>query len=218
MHRANSISPPADVVIHTGDISHDGHRQEYATAQKILEKLNIPSFVIAGNRDNRTELINTFADGQYIRRGDKFIQYCVNEFPVRLILLDTVNASGNTGSASGSNKGRFCSERLAHLESMLAADSSRPVAIFMHHSPFEATAIPDPFQFERWQEVERFHELLAAYKQVAGIYCGHIHRNAGVAIGGIRIQAITCMACDLRKGELTDKERSEPVINVIDLP
>lgn len=215
----NATEADADAVIHTGDIAHDAHTEEYATAHRLLSALEPPCFVLAGNRDNRARLINQFADDQNIRHDDEFIQYSIEHFPVRLIVLDTVSADGNTGgmSESGSNKGRLCDKRLAHLENMLAADSSRPVAIFMHHSPFEATAIPDPFQFENWQEVERFHALLAGYDQIRGIYCGHIHRNAGAIVGGIPITAITCMACDLRKGDMSDAERSKPAFNVLNL-
>ncbi len=213
----NATEPAVDVVIHTGDIAHDALAEEYATAHRLLGQLEPPCYVLAGNRDNRAALISAFADDQTIHRGDEFIQYSLEQFPVRLIILDTVSTQGNTGSLSGSNKGRLCDKRLAHLETMLNADRSRPVAIFMHHSPFEASAIPDPFQFQHWQEVEQFHALLARYDRILGIYCGHIHRNAEATVGGIPIQAITCMACDLRKGEITEQERAAPAFNILDL-
>ncbi len=216
IQRINETTPKADAVIHTGDISHDGLTVEYVTAKRHLTDLEAPLFVLAGNRDNREELIDEFADNQTISKGDRYIQYSVETFPVRLIILDTVSVTGNTRHSSGSNKGRLCKERLSHLKTMLGADTTRPVAIFMHHSPFEATSIPDPFQFEHWHEVERFHELLAGHPDIRGIFCGHIHRNAKAEAGGIPIRAITCMACDLRKGEITPEERSEPAIRVLD--
>ena len=218
MEVINATDPAPDVVIHTGDITHDALPEEYSTARRLLDKLEFPYFVMAGNRDNRARLIDVFADGKYICEHDEFIQYPVEDFAVRLLLLDTVSADGNSAEQTASNKGELCEQRLALLDSMLAADTGRPVAIFMHHSPFEATAIPDPFQFDDWNEVDRFHALLAGYPQVRGIYCGHIHRNAEAVVGGINIQAITCMACDLRKGQLTDTERSVPAIRVLDYP
>ena len=42
-----------DVVIHGGDIAHDGKLEEYRAAHDILKTLEAPLFVMPGNKDKR---------------------------------------------------------------------------------------------------------------------------------------------------------------------
>lgn len=207
VQQINSISDQPDLVIHTGDVSHDALAEEYNTAKGLLDTLRAPCFVLAGNRDDRRQLLSVFADGQYLQPDSKWIQYSIESYATRIVVIDTVSEE--------SNKGRFCAERLALLETMLSADADRPVALFMHHTPFEATEIPDPFQFEDWREVEALSALLAGYTNIKGIFCGHVHRNIEAMTGSIPVSALTCLAGDLRKGKVTDAERELPVYRML---
>jgi len=200
----NSSQPAADVVIHTGDIVHDGRPDEYITAHRLLNKLNAPYFVMGGNRDRRETLINEFADGQYIKSNNTYIQYAVEQFDVRLIVIDTMS--------DHSNKGRICHARMAHLASMLNENPTKPTAVFMHHTPFRVGAIPDPEQFEDWDDVHKLRDLLDQHQQITGIYCGHIHRSIEGMLGRHPVHAISCMASDLRKGEMSPEERAAPML------
>ena len=206
----NDLSVKPDVVIHTGDITHNGLAEEYRIAKACLDKLDARYYVLTGNRDKRPELTNTFADGVSINHTDRFIQYSIESFDTRIIVLDTLNEH--------SNKGQLCEERLAHLEKMLATDTVRQTLVFLHHTPFEVPPIPDPFQFENWHDVEKLNRLLASFPSVIGLYCGHVHRNVEGAIANLPVSAITCMARDLRKGELTDEERNRPMYKEITTP
>ncbi len=205
----NALPTPADVVIHTGDISHDGLTEEYQQAKETLNKLDAPYFVMAGNRDKRTELHNVFNDKTMQLPSQGWIQYAVEEYPVRLIMVDTVSVN--------SNKGQLCTERLAHLEAMLSVDTEKPVALFLHHTPFEAIGIPDPYQYEDWEDVRKLSLLLSQYNNIRGMYCGHVHRFIDGEIANLKASAITCLAGDLRKGEVTDAERKLPVFKSITL-
>lgn len=188
----NASDPRPDVVIHTGDIAHDGCSEEYDIARRLLETLSAPYFVLPGNRDKRRELTEVFADGRHIRHGMEFVQYSVEHFEARLLLIDTVSET--------SNKGRLCEARLAHIATMLAADTSRPTALFLHHPPFAVSVAPDPFQFEQWREVEALEERLRTHPQISGVFCGHVHRNVAAAVGPVQASTVSCVAIDLRKG------------------
>lgn len=205
----NSAAEQPDVVMHTGDITHNGVAEEYTIAKQLLDKLKAPYFVMPGNKDKRPALIDAFADGQTINQGDEFIQYAVDRFPVRLIVLDTLS--------DDSNKGLMGDVRFNHLSSMLAAEPLKPTAVFMHHTPFEVAAIPDPFQFEDWQDVDKLRDLLSEHRQITGIYCGHIHRSIEGKLGALNVSAIACMAADLRKGELTAEQRQMPMLRFYQL-
>jgi 3',5'-cyclic AMP phosphodiesterase CpdA len=200
----NALDPKPDVVVHTGDVAHDGLAEEYASARRLLARLTAPCFVIPGNRDRRAELIRAFADGEHIHEGMEFVQYSVERFPVRLVLLDTLSIE--------SNKGRLCPARLAHLDAMLATDTARPAVVFMHHPPFAALAAPDPYQYEDWAEAEALAAVLARHGHVRRLICGHIHRMINSEIGGVPASALTCMATDLRKGKPVTADPSAPIV------
>ncbi len=203
----NAESP--DLVIHTGDIAHNGLIEEYNIARELLAELRAPWLPLVGNKDNRSRVIDTFADHHYIQTGMSFVQYCVTDFPVTLVVLDTLHEN--------SNKGQLCEARMLEFGKMLAQDPDKPLAIFMHHPPFEAHEIPDPRQFEDWSDVQRFGDLIAGCENLTGLWCGHVHRNIDSSVGPVPASAITCLACDLRKGELTQKQRTEPVYKMINL-
>ncbi len=204
----NALDPQPDLVVHTGDIAHDGLADEYETARSVLDTLSAPYLVIAGNRDRRSELMRVFSDRTAVHDGGEFIQYSVEFESVRLIMIDTV---------SDGSKGALGVKRLQHIDSMLNTASEKPVIVFMHHSPFEATEIPDPFQFEDWTDVETLLDMLTQHSGVQAIYCGHIHRNVQAMAGKLPVSALSCMACDLRKGKLSTEDATRPMYKVIDL-
>ena len=217
-----------DLVIHTGDITHNGLAKEYDAARQSLDKLRSPYCVLPGNKDVRTALRNAFHDHPYLTQtgltqsgltqtdtdgpaptGD-FIQYSLEQYPVRLILIDTLRESAS--------KGELCQQRLTHLEDMLEQDTGRPVIIFMHHSPFMVQEIPDPYQFHNWQDIEAFESVLSRYGNIESIYCGHVHRNVEGTIGSLPVHVLSCMATDLRRGELSTADKTRPFYRIIDLP
>ena len=46
----NDLDTLPDVVIHTGDLCHNGHKDEYKLAKSVMDELKVPYFVTAGNR------------------------------------------------------------------------------------------------------------------------------------------------------------------------
>src|SRR5262249_31396818 len=52
----NALDPAPDVIIHTGDIVHNGRADEYARAATILAAARAPVYVLPGNRDDRRNL------------------------------------------------------------------------------------------------------------------------------------------------------------------
>ena len=206
----NELDTRPELVVHTGDISHNGKSEEYHSAKNVLNQLNVPYFVMAGNRDNRAELLAAFADARYQLPKDSWVQYSIEEYPIRLLMVDTVNEL--------SNKGQLCEARLRHLENMLMTETTKPVCLFLHHTPFAALGIPDPHQFEDWGDVEKLAALLSRFSNIHSIYCGHVHRFMEGEIAGLNASAISCLAGDLRKGEVSDAQRKLPVFKELALP
>lgn len=189
----NAFSPRPDVVIHTGDISHDGLPQQYEIARNLLQKLEVPWFVLAGNRDKRQTLIEAFSQCGIPRTSFPFVQYALDEFAVRLVCVDTLS--------DACNKGDLCEDRLDDLERLLIAEPDRPTAIFMHHPPFDVPVAPDPFQFVSRENAHVFWEIVACHGSVRGVFCGHVHRRAAARIGSVPAHVMTAVARDLRMGK-----------------
>jgi 3',5'-cyclic AMP phosphodiesterase CpdA len=143
----NALDPAPDVIVHTGDVVHNGRTEEYAQAVATLAKARAPVYVLAGNKDSRAELREAFLAGGYLTPNFEFVEYAIDDYPVRLIALDTLS--------SGSNKGDFCSERISHLIDMIDAETAKPVAVFTHHPPFEVMVGPDRLHFETPEAMSR---------------------------------------------------------------
>lgn len=204
-----ALSPHPDAVVHTGDVSHNGLPSEFAAARRALDRLSCPYFVIPGNKDPRAPMVDAFFDGHLPSHDHGLLQYAVEAFGVRLILLDT--------STPASNKGAFGPDRLRVLETLLCVDASRPAALFMHHPPFSVPVGPDAIQFADPSELDLFSATVARYPSVCGIFCGHVHRPAtgvvGTADSGAIIPAtvMTASALDRRFGETEPPTDATPL-------
>ena len=198
----NELDPLPDAIVHTGDVVHNGRQDEYALAAAVLAKASAPVYVLAGNKDNRSNLRDAFAPGGYLQRDFDFIQYAVDCYSVRLIVLDT---------QSPGNKGDFCGERLRHLTDLLEADATKPIAIFTHHPPFTVTEGPDAVHFENLQTMSRLRSELQRTGRVVGIFSGHVHRAVSGDVSGIPATVMTAIATTLRHGRYPAHLKNRPV-------
>lgn len=186
----NALQPMPDAVVHTGDIAHDGKTEDYITARRLLDGLSAPYFVLAGNHDNRRNLLQVFADGRHLRSDMTFVQYAVEDFDVRLIMIDTVSTLGS--------KGQLCAARLKHIGEMMAADPTRPIALFLHHPPFRVDVGPKPYDFEEWSEAKALIAKYQRQKNGRGLYSGHVHRTFETSIGAWPACVVSSTASDRR--------------------
>lgn len=201
----NALDPAPDVIVHTGDVVHNGRADEYAQAARILAAARAPVYVMAGNKDAREPLRAAFAGEGYLPES-RFIDYAVEAFPLRLIMLDTLNPD--------SNKGDFCAERAARLIEMAQAGGDRPIAVFAHHPPFEVDVGPDPVHFDDPEAMARMRETLQGCARVAGLFCGHVHRAAFGHVGTIPASVMQCVATPLRKGDYPEAMKARPVYHL----
>lgn len=202
----NGLDPLPDVVIHTGDLTQTGHPDEYEEAKKILRDLRPPLYVTAGNRDDRGALRTAFPAENYLLPDTPYRQYRVDEFPVRLMILDTLSEN--------SNKGDYCAVRADSLGAALADDTTKPTAVFMHHPPFEVVESKYPFQFESRDAVARMSRVLNRHGRVIRAFCGHTHRATAGMIGDVPVSSTPSVAVDLRLGDFPDAVRSVPLYQI----
>ena len=202
----NALDPAPDLIVHTGDIVHSGRPDEYALAVSTLAKARAPVYVVAGNKDNRANLRDAFSPRGYLAPDSDFIDYAVDDYPVRLIALDTLSSS--------SNRGDFCTERLRHLIDLIDVETTKPVAVFTHHPPFVVTVGPHPLHFELPEPMFRLQQALQHSGRVIAVFSGQVHRPAAGHVGNIPASVVPCIATTLRKGDYPAHMKSRPVYHV----
>ena len=202
----NALDPAPDVIIHSGDIAHNGRADEYRVAAKILAQARAPAYVMVGNKDDRDNLRKEFSDANYLTSDLEFISYTIEDFPVRLIVLDTLNP--------GSNKGDFCGARLSMLANMIDAEPAKPIAIFAHHPPFLVPEGPEPLHFETEDVMHRLREALQRSCRIIGVFCGHVHRGVPGNVKDIPVMVMPSIATTLRKGDYPLELRERPVYHI----
>src|SRR5262245_36147212 len=162
----NDLSPRPDVVIATGDLVERGQVEEYERLRDILAPLAMPLYLIPGNHDDRVNLVRTFDGHRYLPRDGGFLQYVVDDWPVRLVALDTL--------IPGESGGRLCEERLRWLDARLTDAPDCVTVVLMHHPPF-ATGIRKMDQMGL-DGAGALAGVIRRHPQVERIVCGHLHR------------------------------------------
>lgn len=163
-----------DLVIATGDLVERGLSLEYAHLRRLLAPLPMPVYLIPGNHDERGALREAFPDHPYLNQWPPFVQYAIEDWPLRIVALDTL--------IPGQSGGELCGERLAWLERSLAAQPEKPTLVIMHHPPF-------PTLISHMDKLglpgtEALAKVIARHPQVERVLCGHIHRSIQVRFGG----------------------------------
>lgn len=161
------LVPRPDVVVITGDLTECGLDAEYANLSRLLRKfLPMPVFVIPGNHDRRGALRAGLKHLPGVTSDPHYVQYAVDDYPVRLVMLDTL--------VPGAGHGELRSEQLEFLDRTLAAAPDKPTMIGMHHPPFACgIAHMDRINLRNTPD---FAAVIARHRQVQRIICGHHHR------------------------------------------
>jgi 3',5'-cyclic AMP phosphodiesterase CpdA len=189
----NRLDPAPSLVIISGDLTDFGRPQEYAHLREMLDGLTTRYVVMPGNHDAREQLMAAFTGHDYLAGYEGFVQYTVEDYPVRLVMLDTVVPQESHGA--------LCARRLDWLARRLAEQPGRPTVIAMHHPPFQTGIVhmDNIGLLEGAQELER---IVSRHPNVERIICGHLHRTIFRRFGGTI--ASTCpspahqVALDLR--------------------
>jgi 3',5'-cyclic-AMP phosphodiesterase len=170
----NALASPPAVVIVTGDLVDGGKPEEYAHFRDIVGAISAPVYLIPGNHDDRAAMVKALPDHKYLPREGGFLHYVVEDFPVRLIGLDTV--------LPGSAGGLMCERRLAWFSDRLAEAPERPTLVFMHHPPF-LTGVRHMDDMGL-SGSDSFAKIVARNPQIERVVCGHLHRPIQIRLAG----------------------------------
>ena len=159
-----ALDPLPDLMLATGDLVDRGDVDSYLRLREAFAGLPFPVHYALGNHDVRRNFVEVFPE---VALTDGFLQYTIEDGPVRLVVIDTLE--------EGRHGGGFCETRAAWLRDTLDDAPDRKTLIVQHHPPIEVGISwmnTDPA--EPW--VHRLADCLRGRSNVIGLVCGHIHR------------------------------------------
>jgi 3',5'-cyclic AMP phosphodiesterase CpdA len=162
-----------DAVVATGDLTDHGSVEEYGLLAELLAALPMPLYLVVGNHDDAHSLRSAFPHHEYLNGADGFVQYAVEDFEVRLVVLDT--------TVPGAPGGELCVRRLQWLDRELGK-SERPTIIAQHHPPF-ATGLTLMDRMGLGNP-EAEATVIERHRHVQCVVSGHYHRNIQTRFAG----------------------------------
>jgi len=170
---------PADLILATGDLVHDGTPAAYRRIFSHLESPGIPVYCLPGNHDEAEALQQTLKGG--------LLHYAAHTHKGNwnLIFLDS--------SVAGNEGGHLGPAALQSLEEHLEADRESHTLVCLHHQPVPMGS--------RWLDTmaidnaDEFFSVIDRHEQVRGILWGHVHQEFDRMRGNVRLMATpsTCI-------------------------
>ncbi len=197
-----ALDPRPDLVLATGDLVNDGTSEQYDHLDELLSGLAVPVIPVAGNHDDRSELRRRF---EVVPAGDPDdpVFFTVEEYPVRLVILDTTLPGRHDGAIGG--------KQLAWLDDRLDEQPDRPTIVVQHHPPF-VTGLRWMDEHCGFIDADAEAAILRRHTHVEAVVAGHLHRAIHRRVGATI--AMTCpstaVALDLGIGDDPFGYSSEP--------
>jgi Icc protein len=152
---------PADLVLATGDLAHDGTTAAYNRIFSHLEDFGLPVYCLPGNHDEALKLQQTL-DSERV----KYTEHA-HHGNWHFIFLDSTIAD--------SEGAHLTAATLEILESRLQSAPDSHTLICLHHQPvpmgsrwLDTMAVDNP---------EAFFSIIDRHPQVRGILWGHVHQS-----------------------------------------
>lgn len=176
----NGLDVKVDAVLVTGDLIHQRSKKHYEACFAELNKLKIPYYAIVGNHDkpeHLSEALAKYCPSHPQTEMGGYLQYCVDDYPVRIIALDTY--------ADGCPNGLMTEDKLAWLEEKLADNpAKKPVLVMIHQFTMKTKLTFFDSYLQDW--FGQFNEIIARHKDtVKLVACGHLHNSLIGNIDGV---------------------------------
>ncbi len=153
------LQPQPDVLLLTGDLSQDETVESYLYLRSLIESLQIPTYWIPGNHDQRLADMERVLHSSFISPDKQFQQGEWN-----FILLNTMML--------GKVQGRLSVTELTRLEQQLQQHQQPTIAV-LHHPPLPVGA--DCMDQIRLENSDELFEVIDRFPHVKLVLFGHIH-------------------------------------------
>ena len=164
---------PADLILATGDLAHDGTPAAYQKIVTHLESFGRPVYCLPGNHDEAEALQKTLKEG--------LLRYTEHAYQGNwhFIFLDS--------TLPHSERGHLGPAALQALETHLQTDPDKHTLVCLHHQPV--------LMGSRWLDTmavdnaDEFFSIIDRHPQVRGILWGHVHQEFDRMRNGVRLMA-----------------------------
>jgi hypothetical protein len=161
-------------VVASGDLVDTPTQREYEHLKTLLAPLEIPLAVIPGNHDSRALLRAAFPLQPYARPSGP-LDLALAAGPLDLLLIDS--------SVPGAPHGSLETTTLRWIDATLAASTTRPALVFLHHPPFvTGIAHMDRMNLRNAAELAA---MIARHARARLVAAGHVHRAVLTLFAGI---------------------------------
>ncbi len=164
----NSLSPAADMVIASGDLTDAGSPAAYRSLRDILIQLGCSVYIMAGNHDEPEAMRSELCVDNIHYQGS------VDCGGWKLLLVDS--------KTPGASHGTVSDEELNRIENELCS-SAHPVLLATHHTPLDLCASASC----QMQNADTFLKIIEKYPQVKGVIAGHTHNEVDELHHQVRI-------------------------------
>jgi len=169
--RANHL--PADLILATGDLVHDGTAAAYRRIFRHLENFGLPVYCLPGNHDEARSLQQSLGGGLV-----RYISHA-HHGNWQFIFLDS--------TIPNSEGGHLSTATLQTLETQLQSAPDDHTLVCLHHQPVLTGS--------RWLDTmavdnrEEFFAVIERYPQVRGILWGHVHQQFDGMHNNVRVMS-----------------------------
>ena len=164
---------PADLILATGDLVHDGTAAAYRRIFRHLNNFGLPVYCLPGNHDEASSLQQSLGNGQIRYTSD------AHHGNWHFIFLDSTIADSEGGHLS--------EVTLQTLEAQLQSAPDDHTLVCLHHQPVLTGS--------RWLDTmavdnrEEFLAVIKRYPQVRGILWGHVHQQFDGMHNNVRLMS-----------------------------
>ncbi len=170
---------PVDVILATGDLTHDASVAAYQRLGRHLQTLGAPVYYLPGNHDDSRVM------AEYLANDNISMPAAARHGDWLLIMLDS--------SLPDSARGHLASAELEKLETGLRNHPECHALVCLHHHPLPSgSSWLDKMSLDNADE---FFEIVDRHRNVRGIVWGHIHQPSDSERNGVRMLSIpsTCI-------------------------
>lgn len=161
----------ADLILITGDLTHDETSKGYERLKKILNTLQTPIYILAGNHDVPALMQQTMPS-EWISTQKQILLAAW-----QIIMLDS--------TIENSDAGALADDQMQFLNTCLSQHPERNTLICLHHQPVAIGC--------KWLDTMQlangvaFIKLIQKYNQVKVVLWGHVHQEFSSLSGKIQL-------------------------------
>lgn len=195
-------SKSPELVVASGDLTHDGSTQAYQALRQSFKRLEAPVYCLPGNHDELTTMREQLSSDVFHYTAS------TQAGNWQLVFLDS--------TVDGSDTGHLAQDQLETMEQILAGAAELPAIVWLHHQPvplgsrwLDSMAVNNP---------DEFFAVIDRHPQVRAIIWGHVHQDFSLQRNSVQLLGTPSTCVQFKPGSDTfDVDLLPPGYRWIDL-